>query len=673
MYLIKMRRLLALIFSMAMTFLAMLADGIKVTPDMKTGALAAIYIDGDSTNMNWTLAPDGQQYTWVTEQYGWGLGYMTLNGTSCNWNTPVRMNRDATKVHYQVHDISVNVSRTLKNGELQEKYTFKNTGKKTVRITDWGIYTPWNDNYPNAATCVSKRCNAHIWAGDNATYVCAIRMGDQKTNGCQTTGNVGLVVTQGAVADYEIWERDMKHAHSNFRGVISMALPDLSLCPGQSYTLAWTIVEHGGQNDFERQLLSHGSAVVKSDKYVYQKGDTVKISVLRSKQKQEASFVADKLGEQTIALGNGKDFSTHATILTVGSYAQMLANRARFILEHQQMNNPDDPRCGAYMVYDNETAEIYKNDGPRSSSDTDEGRERIGMGNFLTQWYIQHPSDELKKSLVRYAAFFKNKLQTSNYTTYSRVNHSGKNRGYNYPWAATFYFAMYDITGDTQYARDGYQTMQALFRRFGHGFYCIDMPVLTGLKSLKRAGMIAEHDSLLADYTESARIFIKNGLNFPKFEVNYEQSIVAPAVEFLLEMYLYTKDAKYLATAKELMPVAENFCGRQPHYRLHEIAIRHWDGYWFGKHQMFGDVFPHYWSCINAMAYHYYAKATGDDSYQTRAEEIVRNNLCNVYEDGSATCAYVFPKRINGKPAHRADAFANDQDWALYYYLRVNE
>jgi len=29
------------------------------------------------------------------------------------------------------------------------------------------------------------------------------------------------------------------------------------------------------------------------------------------------------------------------------------------------------------------------------------------------------------------------------------------------------------------------------------------------------------------------------------------------------------------------------------------------------------------------------------------------------------------PRRVNGEPAHYADAYANDQDWALMYYLMV--
>lgn len=71
--------------------------------------------------------------------------------------------------------------------------------------------------------------------------------------------------------------------------------------------------------------------------------------------------------------------------------------------------------------------------------------------------------------------------------------------------------------------------------------------------------------------------------------------------------------------------------------------------------------------------YYYYAMATGSEEYMDKVKEVVRNNLCNVFEDGTGSCAFVYPKRINGEQAHFADAFANDQDWALAFYLMINK
>ena len=703
---------------MAMTLGKGFAQGIAYKTDTATGAISQLAINNDEQQMNWVLTPDGKQYKWVTSKYGWGLGFLTVNGKSMEWRTPTSQKGVLT---YQAGDIRICVKRTLKNGELFEKYTFKNTGKTNAKITDWGIYTPWNDNYPDAATCMTQRCDAHIWAGDNAAYAMALRMGYQGTlhatdkKGKDVTikgGNVGLMLTKGSLPDYEEWERSKENANSNFRGVFAMDLPDMTLKAGKSYTVAWKVFEHSGRDDFHKKLLAAGGAIAHSDKYVYQQGEEVKVYLEKNQLKSlsatitskdmrngtvasapqtiktgkdthghYASFVAKDLGEQRVDLTYDKKEHTHATILVVSSYDALIAKRVRFIMDHQQMNDPQDARYGAYMVYDNERQAIYKNDDARKSYDCDEGRERVGMGVALARWYQKLSSepaadmqtlDRLKQSLIRYADFIKSKLQTSDYTTYSRVSKDGWNRGYNYAWVADFYFQMYEVTKNPQYALDGYRTLQALYRHTGYGFYCIGIPVTASLKALKEAGLQTAYNDLLIDFSKTADVFMRNGLRFPKSEVNFEQSIVAPATQLLLEMFIATQDSNYLKAADNMMPVVENLCGNQPDYRLNEIAIRHWDCYWFGKRQVFGDTFPHYWSTINANVYYYYALATGDKKYMDRAKEVVRNNLCNVFEDGTGSCAFVYPKRINGEKAHFADAFANDQDWALAYYLMIN-
>ena len=145
---------------------------------------------------------------------------------------------------------------------------------------------------------------------------------------------------------------------------------------------------------------------------------------------------------------------------------------------------------------------------------------------------------------------------------------------------------MYKITGDKQYAVDGYMTLRSMFRQFGHGFYAIGIPVHLGLQTLKAADMDVEYETLKNDYIQVGDTFVKNGLNYPASEVNYEQAIVAPSIIFLLQLYMETGIQKYLDGAKQQMPALEAFNGNQPSYHLNEIAIRHWDGYWFGKREM---------------------------------------------------------------------------------------
>ena len=93
-------------------------------------------------------------------------------------------------------------------------------------------------------------------------------------------------------------------------------------------------------------------------------------------------------------------------------------------------------------------------------------------------------------------------------------------------------------------------------------------------------------------------VYKRQALDYPAHEVNYEQSIVAPATNILLQTYIVTNETKYLDAAKIQLDVLELFNGLQPDYHLYETAIRHWDGYWFGKRRLYGDTFPHYWSAL---------------------------------------------------------------------------
>lgn len=619
------------------------AKKLSYQEDKSTGNLISLNVEGDDTKMNWLLATDGSQYEWIGNKYQWGNLYADADNEA----------------------LDIQVARHLDGDDIVETYSITNNSDRSLSVTNIGICTPFNDNYPDAKSCIVGRCNVHIWAGGSSAYVNALRMGGKGPH-------IGLLVTEGSISDYEIWERGSKKGMSNTRGVIALCLPDLTLKPHEAYRLQWRLFAHDG-HDFEQKILERGGTLARSSKYVYEKGETAETEFVTGKSVYKKTTKLDRVGEIRI-----ENDGTLASILVIDDIDSLIARRAGFILDRQQMLDKDDGRFGAFMVYDNEGDSILTNTFGRS--DLDEGRERVGMGIFLAKYAMKlknenktKEADEIKSRLKDYALFIREKLQKDDYRTGSSVSRKAKNRGYNYPWVADFYFHMYELTGDSEYARHGYGTLQALYRMFGHGFYCIDYPVTIGLKALEKSGLFAERDSLLNDFKKTADIYVKNGLDFPKFEVNYEQSIVAPAVQFLCEMYLTTKEPTYLKCAEEMMPALEAFNGNQPHYRLNDIAIRHWDGYWFGKRCTYGDVFPHYWSAITAAAFHYYAKATGKKEYQTRAENIVDQNLANIFENGRATCAFVFPRRINEEKAHYADAYANDQDWGLAFYLLVKK
>ena len=664
---------------------------VKVKTNASTGALSELRIQGDEHDMNWLVKADGSQYSWIGENYGWGLGYFTVvknrESIKKEWMLPAQKSADGMEMVYREGEVAIGVKRPFVQNDLVERYTFTNEGDEPVSLYDIGIYVPFNDNYPGAEQCIDTRANTHIWEGGNAAYVNAVRMGG-------FAPHLGLVITEGAIKSYEVWERGRKKANSQSRGILALNLPDMRLNSGESYSLEWHLFAHIGNEDFRNKLLERGSVLLSCNKYVFEKGETaraelcsahplkecmaklngVSIPVKVEGNKYVVEATVEQAGEARFDFYYDGNKRTHAVCLVINDIEELIQKRVNFICTHQQMNNPSDLRDGVYMVYDNEGDSIYLNDTPNCNPvDRDEGAERVGMGVLLAKQYLLTKAPKLKTSLLRYARFLRKKLQTEDYVTYSSVDQKGRNRGYNYMWVAEFYFLMYQVTGDKQYAMDGYRTLQTMYRQFGHGFYAIGIPVQRGLQTLRKAGLEKEYGNLLDDFKKTGDIFINNGLNYPAHEVNYEQSIVAPAIQFLAQLYLETKLLKYLNEVKRQMPVLEAFNGFQPSYHLNEVSIRHWDGYWFGKREMFGDTFPHYWSTVSGAVFHLYARCTDNNDYQRRAENVVRNNLCLFSEDGKASCAYLYPYKVDGVKAQFYDPYANDQDWALVYYLLVNK
>lgn len=661
---------------------------IQYNIDVETGAMTRLSIENDIRNMNWLQSVDRTQYKWVGKEYGWGLGSFCLNNDEepTKWQTPLKMYMADSKwiTEYEVKNVKIQVTRFYEGDDLLEEYVITNHNTQKVDLRNIGINTPFNDNYPDAATCYRARTNAHVWTGQNAAYVNAMHMSGNAPH-------LGLILTKGSIANYEIKERGRDKAISNTRGVIILNPENITLLPNESYTLAWRIFKHEGNVDFYKKITTYGSVVARSNKYVYEQGEqacvefehagflkdvTIKLNGTTIPYTQEGNrFIVQSqlndLGEAVFEMfyENGKQTSVHC--LVISDERELIRKRADFILKHQQMNNTKDPRYGAYMVYDNEGDSIFLNNIPNaSSSDRDAGRERLGMGVLLAMLYQENRDGNVKKSLLKYANFV-HKLQDKDYNTYSDTEHKGRNRNYNYSWVANFYFEMFHVTGEKQYLLDGYYTLKALYRNFGHGFYAIDMPT-KGYTLLKENGFPEEAASLLDDFKQVGDTYLKNGYNYPTSEVNYEQSIVAPSITHLLRLYLITKEEKYLSGAKKQLPLLESFGGFQPSYHLNEISIRHWDGYWFGKREFWGDTFPHYWSTLTAVAYDLYAECTGEKSYKQRAENILRNNLCQFFEDGKASCAFIYPNKVNGEKAFFYDPYANDQDWALVYYLMIN-
>ena len=196
--------------------------------------------------------------------------------------------------------------------------------------------------------------------------------------------------------------------------------------------------------------------------------------------------------------------------------------------------------------------------------------------------------------------------------------------------------------------------------------------MLLTYNAFRNAGMTDACKAVYAHFKKHADNIVKNGTSYPKHEVNYEQTIVTPAVTILSEFAKISGDTAYADEAGKHIKQLERFNGHRPSCHMNETPIRYWDDYWFGGGRQQGDTFPHYWSRLIARAYHAYATVSGAKAYEAAASEGIRNCFFLFDEKGRASCAYVYPYRIDGKKGAFYDDRANDQDFALYFYLVIN-
>jgi hypothetical protein len=647
----------------------------RVTTDGKSGGMTQLTNPRDPHAMNW-IRPTGR----------WGVGLLRLGESRDAWLRPFRLKQTGSQsleLTYKTNALDVFLRRRIDGKRfLRESYLFTNRQGQPLKVDadSIGILIPINDRYPRADICLTRCCNAHIWPGGNFAYVCALRMGG-------AAPHLGLVVTEGAISDYSI---DNRPETSNDRGWVVLHPKQMTLAPGESLSVSWVLFWHDGWDDFFAKAIAvPGFVRMEAEEYTVVAGQSVRIAASsatplervrllangreiptrRQGRFLKADFRPETHGEQRIECdADGKRGLLRAFVTPPPM--DLIRSRVGFIIEHQQKRAPRAPLDGAYLIYDNETnQQVY---GPY---DHDAGRERVGMG-VLAALYAPHCRDNefrtrLMSSLKLYKAFVLRELQDESGTVYDDVGRQKTQRLYNYPWVAHLHLAMHGATGEIESLWRYVNTCRRFYELGGEKFYPIGMPIRGGLKSLETAGLSDEHEELLGRFRRHADVILKTGTAYPKLEVNYEQSIVGPAVQILLETYLATRERAYLEGARSHLECLEAFNGRQPDYHLNEIAIRHWDDYWFGKRRIYGDTQPHYWSTITAVAFNLFSEASGDKSYARRARRILLNNLCCFSSDGRAYSAYVNPLTVNGQPGKFFDPWANDQDWALVNWLTL--
>ena len=579
--------------------------------------------------------------------------------------------------------ISVKKTSSQSGDIITERYTFTNTTDKDIftSLKDISIYTPFNDDYTcGAKACMTTKCHTHIWCGENISYVMCLRMGGEAPH-------LGLVLTDGSLSGYSV-ERDFKKI-SNDRGDFILHPSPVALVPNESFTIEWKLFWHNGKDDFYSKVnqLCNRFINVSAENFVLFSGENINITVspnfdfsevqIRENNKSVdykiennkivISTKADKPRKYSYSI-NIDDVVTHCNILVLPCLDELAKNRCHFIAENQQYNNPKSKLDGAYLIYDNEEKHIYYN----REYDFNGGRERVGMGVLIAKYLQNHDDEVLLNSLKKYIKYVqKNLVCIETGEVFNDCNYDNSfTRLYNYPWFSLFYIELYKLLRDKNMLEIAYKIMLFFYNQGGEHFYAIEVPIVKLVECLRESGMTDMADNMIAWFKKHADYIAETALDYPAHEVNYEQSIVAPATNILLQTYIVTNETKYLDAAKIQLDVLELFNGLQPDYHLYETAIRHWDGYWFGKRRLYGDTFPHYWSALTGNAYSDYGDIIGSNEYKKRADYSHRSVLSLLNSDGTATCAYVYPTSINGISANYADPYANDQDWGLYFNIK---
>lgn len=572
-----------------------------------------------------------------------------------------------------------------RDGEvLRERYVFTNKTDRDVfvRAGDIGIYTPFNDDYTSAGVCMTNRCHAHIWCGEEVSYVLALRMGGRGPH-------LGMVLNEGALRGYGV-EREPEKM-SNDRGDFILYPSPFSLAPGERYTLAWTLFAHGGKEDFFRKaaVCCEKFLDVRAEKYVLFCGeqgrawvtpafafadDAVHVSV--NGEEAETTVNCGVISFQTAASAPGElccdirvgAVHTRLRLLVLPGLLELAAGRCAFLAKRQQYHREGSRLDGAYLIYDNEDEACFY----APEYDYNGGRERVGMGLLMAAYLQRRRDGEMERSLLQYAAYVKRELvdeQTGEVYNDYMCDNSYK-RLYNAPWFALFYLELYQLYGTRAYLDAAHRIMMRYYEEGGEAFYPIMLPALDLDACLRAAHMDEKAGEFEERFIRHADFLVRTGTDYPASEVNYEQSIVAPAADLLLQAYELTEERAYLDAAKKQLAVLELFSGVQPDYHLNEVAIRHWDGYWFGKRRMYGDTFPHYWSSLSGIVYRRFGRICGDEAYMEKAEKSLRASLSLIGADGTASCAYVYPMSVNGRAGGFYDPYANDQDWGLYLALK---
>lgn len=613
---------------------------------------------------------------WHGAGHAWGSGWVTTDAGTGRWARPTGTTwhgAAATSLHHPLPRLRLTVHREVDGPHLIERYTWTCTGPGPVRITGLAVDVPVRDVYDLAGTALRRSCHAHVFTGGAWAWVLAAPM-----DGLDPL--LGVVVTEGELWAYSVESRNAATG-SNVRGHLMVhptdqarnpgafgGQPVITLAPGASWTLAWRIGWYPDQDAFVRAT----DAPVEVPHPVGPVGRAHDVVPARGAVVVTAPAPDAGHGVHVLEVErHGRRGRT--AVARVAPLRELVEARVARVLRQHRPAERAGERRHAFVPVDTRTGLRTSGDGWPDWSD---GAERMGMAVLLQQARRRGWGDgaAIDEALAGYVRFARSHLVAPDGSV-RRSSTPGPEplRLYNTPWLAHLLVDHAGAGGgpdDLDLAVHLLERAEALgggtHLSIGHA----EAVTAAGAALLAR-GDTDRAGALQAGLVRQAHAFARLGPDLPAHEVHYEQSMVAPLVTLLATAHALEPHDRLLAALRPAVRWLRAFGGPQPHARLHQVPIRHWDGYWFGLERLWGDVFPHHWSVLTATALLQLPAPLLDDGCRRVAHAVFAANLVDFTPQGGATCAFVMPSCVDGRPAHRADPLANDQDWALALMLRA--
>lgn len=648
--------------------------------DPSTGAPVQFADDRDPARR---FLLDDAETQWHSAEHEWGSGHLVTDRGSARWHSPARLDATGTAVtavHAPLPDIRVEVERSAAGAVLRESYTVVNASDAPLTITGLGVQTPFNDRYTGAEDSLDRAVHAHLFTG--GTWAWALAQPMSGRGRC-----LGLIVREGSVRAYSVETRNHVSS-SNIRDHLVLlstdrarnpeafgGQPELRLEPGASTTLSWELGWYDSVADFTAATdppASFSALAAEVGDAIAVEGVAVSstdpdVEIERDGEGRHL-VTSSRHGVRSVELGDG----ARTDVLFHLPLEQMVRRRVAYIVRHQIARERPGPLAHAFVPVDVRTGLTQATNG---WNDWTDGSERIAMPVLVQLAALRGwvDADEVDPLLEGWAEFAWTRLLDGGATPTRGTQIPLLPRLYDAPWLAQFFSDRHRLHAR---AVDLDRAARIIERNFAlgggaHLSITLSETTLDIAAGLERSGQRERAEALRSGLVESAHHFMKAGKGLPAHEVNYEQSIVAPLLDVLIAAHSLTGEQAFRDAVTERLPWLLAFGGPQPHARLHGISIRHWDGYWFGIDRQWGDVFPHHWSTLTASTLLRLPEDPRTADTDRLAEAILRANMANYFEDGSATCAFMMPSTVDGRAAHTADPLANDQDWHLVLWMRA--